>query len=150
MLVGTAKAQKQVELLAEWLRSWSESFGAASEFWKNAYASKHAVQSSPFYPVVWKESEETFRNLLKGYLSLIGGVPMEEHMELVEKYEELKEKSAEQEESIEHLRALLSREGIIDYGYFAREYQDFVKKQTKEYQKVMENFSKLFSGFKKE
>ena len=147
LLVGTAKAQKNLDSMAGWLRQWQESFGDLTTLWGGAYDFKNMAQSNPFYPVAWKESEEILRKCFKDFLSLWGVTPVEDHLKLIQKYEELKAKNLGLEETIEHLRMLLNHEGIVDYGHFAKQYQDAVKQQTDQYQKVMENLSNLSSLF---
>ena len=147
LLVGTAKAQKNLESMTEWFRQWQDNFGELATFWGGAYDFKRLAQNNPFYPKLWKESEEILRKCFKDYLSLLGVVPVEDQMELIKKYEDLKAKNAGLEETIEHLRMLLKHEGIVDYGSFAKQCQDVVKQQTDHYQKVMENLSNLSTLF---
>ena len=147
LLIETAKAQRNLESMTGMVRQWQEGFGNLANLWGGAYGLKSLAQDNPLYPKVWKESEEILRKWMKDYLSLFGVVPLEEHLELLEKHEALKAKNAEQEETIENLRMLLNHEGIVDYGLFAKQYQDVVKQQTDQYQKVMENLSNLSSMF---
>jgi uncharacterized coiled-coil protein SlyX len=56
---------------------------------------------------------------------------------LIKKYEALKKKVAEQEQTIKHLRMQLEGEGA-DLGEIIRGYQNLVKKQTDQFQRLME------------
>jgi uncharacterized coiled-coil protein SlyX len=65
-------------------------------------------------------------------------VPREEYATLARQYEELKEKVAEQEETIKHLRLLLEEKGL---GLEATtlEFQKLIKKQGEQFQKFFQN-----------
>ena len=68
----------------------------------------------------------------------MGVMPREEYVELARKYEELEEKLAEQEETIKHLRQLLSDKGL-DYAMVTLEFQQLMKKQGEQFQELMKD-----------
>ncbi|MGA7876978.1 MAG: hypothetical protein WCA08_15070, partial [Desulfoferrobacter sp.] len=78
------------------------------------------------------------------YLNLLGVVSRDEHLELMKKYEELKEKAASQEETIKYLRMLLGEAKGIDASQVTKSVDELVKKQTDQFQKQMDSFSKSF------
>ena len=68
----------------------------------------------------------------------MGLAPREDYAELAQRCEELKEKVAEQEETIKHLRLLLEDKGL-DYRAVTQEFQELIKKQA-------ETVQEFFSG----
>ena len=74
----------------------------------------------------------------------MGMVPKNEHLELVKKYEELKEKVADQEETISHLRMLLEQRKAESQDELVQGFQDLIDKQSKQFQQTMETFGSLF------
>ena len=81
---------------------------------------------------------ELFPFSFKEYLELLGVVPLEEYAVLARQCEELKEKLAEQEETIRHLRLLADEKGM---GLEATtlEFQKLIKKQGEQFQKFIKN-----------
>jgi uncharacterized coiled-coil protein SlyX len=71
-------------------------------------------------------------------------VPKNEYLELVGKYEKLKEKFALQEETIKHLRMLVSDSKVKDQGELAQQFDELIRKQNDQFQNLVENFSKAF------
>jgi hypothetical protein len=140
-LLQVAKGQKQMEDLAKWSRLGFSSFGELTALFQKAYGLDELPEDSPEYLKIWKKAEEDFRRSFKDYLSLMGAVPREEYVELARKYEELKEKVADQEETIKHLRMLLSEKGL-DCGAVTLEFQKMMKKQTDQFHKLVKDWGK--------
>ena len=57
-------------------------------------------------------------------------VPKDEHLALVKKYEELKEKVAAQEETINNLRMLLEEKKAETQGELVKGFQELLEKQS--------------------
>ena len=76
-----------------------------------------------------------FRESFKEYLNLLGMVPREEYAALARKYEEFKEKVAEQEETIKLLRMLLEEKGL-GLEATSLEFQRLIEKQGEQFQKL--------------
>ena len=89
----------------------------------------------------WAAAQENFTQSYRDYLALLGVVPREEHLALVRKYEELKDKVASQEETIRHLRMLLSQNNQEGYQDMAGQFEGLVKKQSDQFQQLMESFT---------
>jgi hypothetical protein len=92
---------------------------------------------------LWKKTSETFQDSLKEYFNIMGVVPKDEHLALVQKYELLKKKTADQEETIKHLQMLLKEKGS-DQGETVRVFQDLMKKQSEQFIETMNAISKSF------
>jgi hypothetical protein len=108
------------------------------------YGLEHMGKDSPDYMEAWKKASEDFQKSFKDYLHLMGVVPQEEHLTLVKKYEELKEKVASQEETIKHLRMLLGEKKAGAQGDVDKGFQEIIEKQSKEFQETMETFGRFF------
>jgi uncharacterized coiled-coil protein SlyX len=135
-LLEAAKSQKQLEDLARWFQRGFLGFQDYTQLFKAAYGLDEVPESSPDYLTLWKKAEEDFRESFKEYLNLLGMVPREEYAALARRYEELKEKVAEQEEIMKHLRMLLEEKGM---GLEATtlEFQRLIKKQGEQFQKFI-------------
>ena len=78
-------------------------------------------------------------------MTFSGVVSKKEHLALVEKYEKLKLRCIDQEETIRHLRMLLEDRKEVQSDT-ATQLQDIVKSQGDLFQKMMTDFSQYFSS----
>jgi NCAIR mutase (PurE)-related protein len=92
----------------------------------------------------WKKASENFQKSFKDYLNLMGVVSKDEHLALVRKYEELKEKLGAQEETIKHLRMLLEEKKVDTQGELVQGFQEIIEKQSEQFQETMETLSRFF------
>jgi hypothetical protein len=138
-LLDAAKNQKRMEDLVKWINQGSKGFEDLTALFRTAYGLNGMREGSPDYLTAWKESSEAFRKSLEDYIGLLGAVPRSEHLTLIQKYEELKQKSSEQEETIKHLRTLLAQKEL-DQGDMARGLQDLIHNQTDQFQELMKGF----------
>jgi uncharacterized coiled-coil protein SlyX len=142
-LLLAAKGQKQLEDLAPWTGRGFLNLGDLTALFRQAYGLEHLNQGSPDYLKIWKKAEGDFQDSLREYFSLLGVVPRAEYLELAKKYEDLKEKAADQEETIKHLRMLLSEKGL-DFGAVTFEFQKLMTKQREQFQKLMQGFGEVW------
>jgi uncharacterized coiled-coil protein SlyX len=142
-LLQAAEGQKQLDDLAKWSKRGFINFGDFTTLFRQAYGLDQPKPDSPDYPEIWKKAEKDFRNSFQDYLSLLGVVPREDYVELARKYEELEGKLAEQDETIKHLRKLLSEKGL-DYAVATLEFQKLLKKQGKQFQELMKDVGEAF------
>ncbi|MCU0572412.1 MAG: hypothetical protein MUC41_05400 [Syntrophobacteraceae bacterium] len=143
-LLAAAKSQKQLEEMAAWARQGFKGFEEMTALFLKSYGLSNCAEGSPDCITAWKKAEEDFKQSFKAYMGLFGLVPKSEHLQLVKKYEELKEKFAAQEETIKHLRMLLSESTLKDQGELARQFDDLIRQQNDQFQHLMDNFSKAF------
>ena len=136
-LLETAKSQKQLEDLAKWFQQGFLGFQDYTQLFKASYGLDEMAEDTPDYLSMWKKAEDDFRRSFKDYLNLLGVVPREEYASLVRKYEDLKEKAAEQEQTIKQLRRLAEEKGL---GLEATtlEFQKLIKKQGEQFQKFIQ------------
>jgi len=139
--LNAARGQKAIEDMAAWMRQGFTGFEEMTALFQKTYGLDQVGKESPDYFEMWKKAQEDFKSSFTDYLALFGVVPSDEHMALVKKYEELKEKAASQEETIKHLQMLLSQAKTDEV---AGQLENLVQKQAEQFQKVMESFGESF------
>jgi hypothetical protein len=143
-LINAAKQQKQLEDLAKWMQQGFKGFDELTAMFNKFYGLEHLKKDTPAYTETWMAASENFLNSFKDYLDLMGLVPKTEHLVLVKKYEDLKEKAADQEETISHLRMLLDERKAESQEEVVQGFHDLIEKQSHQFQKTMETFGSLF------
>lgn len=153
ILINAARSKKQTDDFFNWMKSGggaeapktslpgTEEMAAA---FRRFYGLDKVSEQGEDYNRMYRQSLEDFQKSFKEYLGLMGIVPREEHLALVRKYETLKERCAEQEETIRHLKMLLSgakngRNGLSE------QFQDLVKNQSELFQQMMSDFGQCFT-----
>ena len=139
--LNAAKGQKALEDMAAWMRQGFTGFEEMTALFQKTYGLDQVAKESPDYFEMWKKAQEDFKNCFTDYLTLLGGVPRDEHMAMVKECEELKEKVASQEETIKHLQMLLSQAKTEEV---AGQLENLVQKQAEQFQKIMESFGESF------
>ena len=149
-LVNAAKEQKRLEDLSKWMQHGFKGFDDLTgfedltEMFRKFYGLEHMEKDTPAYMETWKKASENFLESFKEYLDLMGMVSKDEHQALVKKYEELKEKVAGQEETINNLRLLLEEKRAESQGELVKGFQELIDKQSKQFQETMETFGSFF------
>ena len=144
LLINTAKEQKRIEDLSKWIQQGFKGFDDLTEIFKKFYGLEHMGKDTPAYTDTWEKASENFLHSYKDYLNLIGMISKDEHLALIKKYEELKEKAATQEDTINHLRLLLEEKKTESQKELVHGFQDLIEKQSKEFQKTMETIGSVF------
>jgi hypothetical protein len=146
LLLNAAKGQKQLEEMAKWMQQGFSGFEQLSAMFRKCYGleAKSGDDAS-----MRLKAEADFQKSFRDYLSLFGVVPREEHLALVKKYEELRQKVAAQEETIKHLRMLLEEKGF-DQSKVISGIQELMLEQGDQFRKLMESFSDLYKTGKKD
>jgi len=139
LLIQAAKGQQQMEELSRLVNRNAKGFEEQNALFRKFYGLDDADKKRPADTEAWEKAVSDFQTSLKQYLNLMGVVPRAEHLELVEKYENLKKKAADQEETIEHLRMLLNDKSMAQ-GDAAKGFQDLIKKQTDQFQNLLKGF----------
>ena len=135
-LLNAARGQEQVEEMAKWIQQGFSGFEHLKGVFRDYYGLN---EESPEDLKAWKKAESDFRKSLKDYLSLFGVVPVDEHLALVKKYEELKDKVVAQEETIRNLRILLEEKGF-DQARVISGFQELMVEQGEQFRKLVEGF----------
>ena len=142
-LINAAKGQKQLEDMARWMTQGLKGFEDLTAMFRKFYGLDRTPESAPGYVKTWEKAAKDFQKSFQDYLNLFGVVPRQEHLELVKKYEALKEKVTAQEETINRLRMLLEAKGA-DLGKIVKGYQDLVEKQIDQFEKLMGGLGESF------
>jgi hypothetical protein len=145
LLIQAAKGQKQIEDLTEMAKQGSKGFGDQNAIFRKFYGLKEPNEKDPDDSKAWEKAVNDFQKSLNQYQKLLGVVSKAEHLQLVEKYENLKKKAADQEETIQHLRLLLNDKGILP-GDAAKGFQDLIKKQSDQFQDLLKGFGKFLDS----
>jgi hypothetical protein len=142
-LINAAKGQEQLEDMARWVGQGLRGFEDLTALFKKFYGLDSFDEENPDYPKIRKKAEKDFQESFQDYLDLFGFVTRQEHLALVKEYEALKEKVAAQEETIKHLQMVIEDKGI-DQGEMVKGFQDLIRKQTDQFQKLMKDFGHSF------
>jgi hypothetical protein len=149
-LINAAKGQKQLEDMSKWMQQGFEGFDELTGMFNKFYGLEHMEKDTPVYMESWEKASEKFQESFKDYLRLMGVVPKDEHLTLVKKYEELKEKVAAHEETIKHLRMLLDEKKAETQGELVQGFQEIIEKQSEQFQETMETLGRFFKKDKKQ
>lgn len=163
LLVGSARNKQQSDQFFQWLQSGFPVFNDPKskedvrgsnellDMLNSWYGLDKNSSDAPEYTKLSEEAFSRFNESMKESFFSMGFVPRSEHLELVEKYEQLKaqkaeleEKHKDLEETIEHLKMLL--QGQTD---MTNQFQEMISKQGMAYQEMVKQFSTLFPDSKK-
>ncbi|TFG37311.1 MAG: hypothetical protein E4H39_02405 [Syntrophobacterales bacterium] len=141
-LTNYMKTQEQMEDMSAWMEQGFKGFDELTELFQKSYGLDRLSESTANHLTMWEQSTKDFERSLTEYLSLMGVVPKQEHLELVEKYEALKEKSASQEETIVHLRQLIEGKQL-DQKELHTGFETLIKKQSDDFNRLVETMGDI-------
>jgi hypothetical protein len=144
-LLNAARGQKHMEDMEKWMQQGFKGFDDMTTLFRKIYGLETHAEGSPDYQETWEKAQRDFKKSFNDYLSLLGVVPRDDYLNLISKYEDLKEKVASQEETIKHLRMLLSSIKGADYDKAAGQFDDLLQKQTEQFQNLMDNLGQMFT-----
>ncbi len=144
-LLSAARGQEQFKDLSNWMQQGFRGYEELTKLFQKAYGLDRSAEGTPDYLRAWVNAQEDFKRSFNGYLALLGVVPRDEHLALIRKYEELKEKVASQEETIRHLRILLAEAKGLDNEGAAQHIDSLIKRQGEQFQKLMDSFRQFVS-----
>lgn len=131
-----------MEEMDKWINQGLRGFDDLTAMFRKFYGLNDIPNKGPDYAKAWEEATQNFLDSFNDYLSLMGVVPKAEYLELLGKFEDLEQKVAEQEKTIEHLRTLLDKEWT-DQGEMIEGFQNVIKNQTEQFQKLMKSFGQF-------
>lgn len=143
-MLNAAKSQEQFEKMADWTQQGFKGFEDMTTMFMKTYGLEGFTKGGTDCVAWWKEAEEEFGRSIRDFMNLFGFVPKSDHLELVKKYEEIKEKLSSQEETIKHLRMLLSEVKMEGQGKLAEQFAHLLRKQNDQFEVMVDNFSKAF------
>ncbi len=139
-LLAAAKGQKQLEDLNQWIRQGFSGFEELSTMFNKFYGLEPPGKEDADSTRAWQNAADEFRNSFNAYLDLMGVVPKDKYRALEQKYTALQKKTAEQENTIEILRKLLTEEGTYQ-GETAKAFQDLVNQQAEAFETLMKSIA---------
>lgn len=147
-LISTAREKKRADditsIMQKSIANFNEMFAAGlgemTPMFRKFYGLDNLSEHGEEYSTMTKKAVDDFQKSFKDYLAMMGVFPQKDYLTLVEKYEKLKEKCADQEETIKHLKMLLSMKGG-DQSDAVNTLQSIAKDQSELFQKMMTDFS---------
>ena len=143
LFMNAARGQECFEEMTKWMGQGSHGFGEHTDLFRKCYGLDHLDTGASDYKTLWEKAAHDFEKSYKEWLSVFAFVPKEDYVTLTEKYETLKQKVSEQEETINHLRALL-REKLFNPEEMAKGFEDLMQKQGDQFQQIVENMGQIF------
>ena len=137
-LLAAAKGQKQLEDLNQWIRQGFRGFEELTAMFKKFYALEDPHKKESDSTQAWQNAAADFRNSFNAYITLMGMVPQDKYLTLEQKYAALQKKVAEQKETIQALRKLLTEKGTYQ-GETVKVFQDLVNKQAEAFETLMKS-----------
>lgn len=134
------EGRKSVDDITSWMRQGFAGFDQMNAFFQNSCALDQVTRGSLDFFQAWKKTREDFQKSISAYLAMLGGVPRAEHLDLIRKFEELKEQADSQKETIKNLRTLLAEEKKVEHKELTGQVQDLIEQQARQFQRIMESF----------
>jgi len=157
LLLSAARGKKQTNDIFRWMQTGFPNlndtstnkpgfpdFKELSEMFHRLYGLDQVSNRSAEYKEMSGKALHDFQKSFTDYLASMGIVSKNEHLTLIEKYEKLKAKCADQEETIRHLKMLLDSKGM-NQPEISSQFQDLVKNQGELFQKMMVDFGQQFN-----
>jgi uncharacterized coiled-coil protein SlyX len=139
-LLAAARGQKQLEDLNEWLRQGFSGFKELNAMFKKFYGLEPTSDENSASAKACEKATADFRNSFNAYLELMGVVSRDKYQALEQECGILQKKVADQEETINVLRSLLTEEGTYQ-GETVKVLQNLVNKQTSAFETFMKSLT---------
>ena len=139
-LIAVARGQKQLEDMTRWMSQGFQGLEDLTVTFKKCYGLEQLQPNSPAFTEAWKRATADFRKSFRKTFGLLGWVPQEEHQKLAEENQRLQQKVEQQENAIRRMRMLLDEKGL-DQTRTLEAFQDLIKKQSSEFEKLMRNIA---------
>jgi hypothetical protein len=160
LLINAAQNQKQADSFFRWTSTGKPSFSEfasgknipgfpeMTEMFQKLYGLDKLTSFGEERQKMTQQAFAEFQKSLKEYLTLMGIVSKDEHLALVEKYEELKSRCAEQEETIKHLKMLLNARGTAQTD-MTKQFETMVTNQGKLFQNIIKDIGLFYPNSEK-
>jgi len=155
LLLNAARSKKQTDHMFRWMRNGFPNLDESSSdkqvpdfqeltgMFRKLYGLDGISPYNNEYKNLSGKALKDFQKSFTDYIALMGIVSKEEHLSLVEKYEKLKVKCAEQEETIKHLKMLFNAKGT-SHAEFSSHFENMVKSQGELFRKMMTDLSQYY------
>ncbi len=140
-LIAVARGQKQIEDLTRWIRQGFQGLDDLSATFKKCYGLEQLQPDSAGFGQAWKKATVDFRKSFEETFGLFGWIPEEQYRGLEQENQKLRQKISQQDHTIRHLRMLLGEKGL-DQTKTLEVFQELIKKQGDEFQKLMKNLTR--------
>jgi len=147
MFIQAAKNQEQFDKFSEWMRSIFQATESSvkksdAELMSNmkkmyAMGSDTSEQSNT---EALDQLSKNFQQSMDTLMNMSGCVSKSSHLELIEKYENLKKVCAEKDETIKNLRILLN-EKTAGVSQTMNDLQEIIQKQTQQFMSFIAPFT---------
>lgn len=134
-LLGAARGEKQINDVMQWLSQGFKGTEELTRQFARLYGVKPGADEKTQSSVDWQQAADSFRQSFRQFLEMMDVVPQSEHQVLIEKYQLLKDKTAQQQETIDHLEKLLA-EKVLG-GEAVGGFQKLMRQQSEQFQELM-------------
>lgn len=141
--LNAAKGQKQLEDMTHWIGGGFSGSDELTSMFRKFYGMNGLPLASPDNAKAWEKASENFKKSYHEWLNLMSVIPKSEYQILEKKCEALEEKVATQDETIRHLRNLLSEKGL-PYADAVQGFTKMMEKQGHQFQELMDSVGKAF------
>ena len=139
-LLGAARGEKQLDDITQWFSQGLKGTEELTRQFASLYGlTPGADEKSSASAADWQQAADSFRQSFRQFLDMLEVVPRSEHQALVEKYEALREKADQQQETIDHLEKLLAEK--VMGGEAASGFQELMQQQSRQFQDLMAAFT---------
>ncbi|MBU1343436.1 MAG: hypothetical protein KKE44_11540 [Proteobacteria bacterium] len=146
MMLNAAKGQKQMDEMAKWVAAGLSGMKEMNDLFFKPYGIKpvQTEKKDNYHDAdsIQKKAFSSFLSSFEEYLSLFDVVPKKKHMEMVHRYETLKQRVKDQEETITHLQMMME-----DVGHkkndVTQKLNTVISLQTTRFNKLLEEFGSM-------
>jgi inorganic triphosphatase YgiF len=143
LFLAAAKGQKQLEDMNDWIGGKK----GASDEWTAMFRRYFGLEKEALNSNAYTQAMQQFQTTVSDWLSLIDVVPKSKFEALQEENEELRQKLAVQQKTIQQLEGLFGDKGT-NLRYVVQEFSQMAAQQSDQFQKLMENMSEMFKANK--
>lgn len=119
------------------------------DLFEKSYGVKIGERNTKEWKAQMEKAMSDFNAQLKDLMAAMGVVPKSTHQALLDQHEKLKQKVAEQEETIRKLRRMLGEKGLgAPDG--APAFSEMIAAQQKQFEQLMRSMASLYAPKKKE
>jgi len=137
----------------DFVKQQGSASGSISNMFKKYYGLETMDETSPEYSTVFQEAVTHFNDALGNFYSAMDVVPKKDYLDLEKKYTALKQKMADLEEVVKHLKVLFKSqspgaEPDIEKGIASL--NQMLKSQNKNFVKMMDSLAGFYGLSKDE
>lgn len=144
-LTRCAEGREEFGALARGLDHGCKSADAFAAFFRTLYGLDPGAEARDASVKAWEQAVGDFQKSFQELFASFGAVPVNQHLELKEKYEAVLAEKAALEETVRHLRQLLGQRQL-GQEELNRGYQELLERQTAEFQKLAMGMTEFFGG----